>query len=337
MADCSRLLQQGLGLVQTAAQHDAAGNYQEAVRLYSLALDAFLSVLKMERNPRIVETLKGKVVDYMNRAEELKALIVKQQSSSTRGGGGGGLTTDPTSLVLPSPPADLPARGQNLPSVSPPLVSSSSTGAFPTSPAMPPASPVLGAHSTVSVAPPSPYMSGGPTPSPSGSFSLPTPHEGGLINIEEGQLGRNFESIFAAYIIDSQEIWIKDPNLVHTHQVYNLIRFCELVVRINRKVARPCVRIHVLTAYENDMQLETLQSAFNELAESLRVHSVELLASFDNRGEREVVFSSGWTLVLPHGLDIHQSPASRFRLGACDLMLRPTKQNVIKVIKHHSP
>jgi hypothetical protein len=50
-----------------------------------------------------------------------------------------------------------------------------------------------------------------------------------------------------------------------------LIRFCELVVRINRKVARPCVRIHVLTAYENDMQLETLQSAFNELAESLRV------------------------------------------------------------------
>jgi len=46
MADCSRLLQQGLGLVQTAAQQDAAGNYQEAVRLYSLALDAFLSVLK---------------------------------------------------------------------------------------------------------------------------------------------------------------------------------------------------------------------------------------------------------------------------------------------------
>jgi hypothetical protein len=46
-----------------------------------------------------------------------------------------------------------------------------------------------------------------------------TPHEGGLINIEEGQLGRNFESIFAAYIVDSQEIWIKDPNLCHTHQV----------------------------------------------------------------------------------------------------------------------
>jgi hypothetical protein len=123
-----------------------------------------------------------------------------------------------------------------------------------------------------------------------------TPHEGGLINIEEGQLGRNFESIFAAYIVDSQEIWIRDPNLCHTHQVrtrthcthrtrthcglngvsfgqqvYNLIRFCELVVRINRKVTRPCLRIHVVTAFENDMQLDTLQSALNELTDSLKV------------------------------------------------------------------
>lgn len=35
----------------------------------------------MERNPRIVDTLKGKVVDYMNRAEELKTLLAQQQSS----------------------------------------------------------------------------------------------------------------------------------------------------------------------------------------------------------------------------------------------------------------
>jgi hypothetical protein len=33
----------------------------------------------VERNPRIVDTLKGKVVDYMNRAEELKALLAQQQ------------------------------------------------------------------------------------------------------------------------------------------------------------------------------------------------------------------------------------------------------------------
>jgi hypothetical protein len=35
----------------------------------------------VERNPRIVDTLKGKVVDYMNRAEELKTLLAQQQSS----------------------------------------------------------------------------------------------------------------------------------------------------------------------------------------------------------------------------------------------------------------
>lgn len=46
-----------------------------------------------------------------------------------------------------------------------------------------------------------------------------TPQEVGVINIEEGQLGKNFEAIFAAYIAGSQEICIKDPNLIHTHQV----------------------------------------------------------------------------------------------------------------------
>jgi hypothetical protein len=46
----------------------------------------------------------------------------------------------------------------------------------------------------------------------------------------------------------------------------------------------------------------------------VQAHGVELLASFDNRGEREVVFSSGWTLALPHGLDIHQSPAGKVGL-----------------------
>lgn len=287
----------------------------------------------MERNPRIVDTLKGKVVDYMNRAEELKTLLAQQQSSSRGGGGGGGggsLVTDPGALVLPSPPADLPSRGSSSVSTQPLVTSAkASSPSFPSSPV-----PYRGAEPG---APPSPYMSGGPAPAApaqSGSLSLPTPHEGGLINIEEGQLGRNFESIFAAYIVDSQEIWIRDPNLCHTHQVYNLIRFCELVVRINRKVTRPCLRIHVVTAFENDMQLDTLQSALNELTDSLKAHGVELLASFDNRGEREVVFSSGWTLVLPHGLDIHQSPAGKFRLGACDLMLRPTKQNIIQVFKH---
>jgi hypothetical protein len=196
-------------------------------------------VCTVERNPRIVETLKGKVVDYMNRAEELKALIVKQQSSSyalllvlvllvflvqvgelmsmgvrpreqdagrRRWGSDHGPNVAGAAL-----PTRRPARARSEPAFSLAsawcarththgtrththtaytharglsltltwidcggcVVSSSSTGAFPTSPAMPPASPVLGAHSTVSVAPPSPYMSGGPTPSPSGSFSLP--------------------------------------------------------------------------------------------------------------------------------------------------------------------
>lgn len=50
--------------------------------------------------------------------------------------------------------------------------------------------------------------------------------EAGFINIEEGQLGKNFEAIFTPYIAGSQEIWVKDPNLVHTHQVLAALPLC---------------------------------------------------------------------------------------------------------------
>jgi hypothetical protein len=308
MADCSQLLQQGLSLVQAATQHDRAGNHREALRLYSLSLDAFLSVLKKERNPHIVSTLQDKVGEYMRRAEELKTLL---DGNGGRGGGGGNV-----GLVLPSPPAD------------PPMRHGSSAQPQPSKPC------ALGDPVAVGSPPPtsaSPHAS--PTQLQNPAIAQ-TGAQGGIIKIEEGELGRNFESIFAAYIAGSQEVWIRDPNLCHTHQMYNLVRFCELVVRVNRKVSTPCLRVNVSTAAENDMQLSVLQSATGELADSLRTHGVELAVTLDNQGHREAIFSSGWTLLLPHGLDIHQSPAGKFRLGECDLMLRPAKQNYIRVIKH---
>ena len=45
MADCSRLVQTGLGLVQEATQADVQGSYREALRLYSLALEAFVGLV----------------------------------------------------------------------------------------------------------------------------------------------------------------------------------------------------------------------------------------------------------------------------------------------------
>lgn len=72
MSDYSPLLQQGLRLVRQAADEDAAGQSREALKHYRLALEAFLAVIRTEKNQKIVNTVLPQVRLYMQRAEELQ-------------------------------------------------------------------------------------------------------------------------------------------------------------------------------------------------------------------------------------------------------------------------
>jgi hypothetical protein len=75
MADCSALLNEGVALVRRASENDSAGNYEQALVFYQRALEHFISVLRLETNERIVNTLRPKVREYMARAEKLKQTI----------------------------------------------------------------------------------------------------------------------------------------------------------------------------------------------------------------------------------------------------------------------
>lgn len=46
MTDYTILLQKGLDFVGQATVHDSQGNFREALKLYQLALESFISVLK---------------------------------------------------------------------------------------------------------------------------------------------------------------------------------------------------------------------------------------------------------------------------------------------------
>jgi len=103
MADCSTLLSMGIQTVQQATDFDKAGNYNEALRLYSLALESFVSVMKYEKNDKIKNSLRPKVAAYMERAEQLKVIMM------------GG--PPPTHVSLPpptSPPPIVPVASGNL-------------------------------------------------------------------------------------------------------------------------------------------------------------------------------------------------------------------------------
>lgn len=82
-------LQKAIGLVSQATEEDNKKNYEEAFRLYSLSLEYFMTALKCaaphstlsallimcradEKNERSKQVIRGKVVEYMQRAEKLK-------------------------------------------------------------------------------------------------------------------------------------------------------------------------------------------------------------------------------------------------------------------------
>ncbi len=75
--------QKRLDLTTQAAQADAQGDYQRALKLYTLGVEAFMGVLRLQENATIVNTLRPKVAEYMRRAEQLQVMIAKQQQLDT--------------------------------------------------------------------------------------------------------------------------------------------------------------------------------------------------------------------------------------------------------------
>eukprot|EP01117_Protostelium_nocturnum_P013862 TRINITY_DN5217_c0_g1_i1.p1 TRINITY_DN5217_c0_g1~~TRINITY_DN5217_c0_g1_i1.p1 ORF type:complete len:471 (-),score=170.92 TRINITY_DN5217_c0_g1_i1:119-1408(-) len=95
MADCN-FLGKAISIVQQATEKDSAKDYPEAFRLYQLSLEYFMTALKYEKNTRTRDTIRTKVVEYMNRAEKLKEIIDKPPSEQKvpTGAGGNGKNED---------------------------------------------------------------------------------------------------------------------------------------------------------------------------------------------------------------------------------------------------
>eukprot|EP01126_Amoeba_proteus_P055358 TRINITY_DN6861_c0_g1_i3.p1 TRINITY_DN6861_c0_g1~~TRINITY_DN6861_c0_g1_i3.p1 ORF type:complete len:435 (+),score=90.78 TRINITY_DN6861_c0_g1_i3:339-1643(+) len=87
MANCN-FLTKAIELVKKATEEDKAQNYREALRLYELSLEYFVTALKYEKNEKRKQTIRGKATEYLARAEEIKKLISSGQDTKDSGGGG---------------------------------------------------------------------------------------------------------------------------------------------------------------------------------------------------------------------------------------------------------
>jgi len=89
MADYGSFLQKAITIVQQATEKDSAKDYTEALRLYQLSLEYFMTALKYEKNEKCKQTIRAKVEEYISRAEKLKEFLDKNAKQPVASGGGG--------------------------------------------------------------------------------------------------------------------------------------------------------------------------------------------------------------------------------------------------------
>nr|XP_020141862.1 MIT domain-containing protein 1 isoform X3 [Microcebus murinus] len=149
------------------------------------------------------------------------------------------------------------------------------------------------------------------------------------IKIEENATGFSYESLFQEYLNETvTEVWIEDPYIRNTHQLYNFLRFCEMLIK------RPCKvkTIHLLTSLDKGIKKEQQISALEEIKQSLSNHGVLLEIEYSSSiHDREIRFNNGWMIKIGRGLDYFKKPQGNFYLGYCDFDLRPCHETTVDI------
>ncbi|MCP8687155.1 BREX system Lon protease-like protein BrxL [Marinobacterium sedimentorum] len=147
--------------------------------------------------------------------------------------------------------------------------------------------------------------------------------------IHYGATGFSYESIMGPYLTGAKSIDIEDPYIRATHQVHNLVRFCEACIK------SPTLRkITLTTSHDDDTDLKELSERLEELKQSLLDIDIELDIKINNHmHDREIRIDNGWTVKIGRGLDFFQRPDGWFGVGANDLTLRKCQETKVDIYK----
>lgn len=147
--------------------------------------------------------------------------------------------------------------------------------------------------------------------------------------IAYGDTGHSYDMIFSPYLQGAKLIVIEDPYIRMPHQIANFVRFCETVVK-----AATVRRVTLVTSFDQQTDLATLQEKLDELKESLLEYDVALEVRVNDKlHDREVRLDNGWTVKIGRGLDFYQKPEGWFTVGATDLSLRRCLETKVDVFR----
>ena len=165
------------------------------------------------------------------------------------------------------------------------------------------------------------------TPAPEATAEPPLSEQ--HFTILYGDSGHTYETILAPYLRGAKAITIEDPYIRMPHQITNFVRFCETVIKTS--IVR---QINLVTSYDENTDLASLNEKLDELKQSLLENDVELGIKLNkNMHDREIRIDNGWTVKIGRGLDFYQKPESWFEIGSNDFSLRRCLETKIDIFR----
>jgi len=157
------------------------------------------------------------------------------------------------------------------------------------------------------------------------------------IQIVDGSTGHSYEKVLGRFLDSAlSSVEVDDPYIRSAHQVYNFLRFCELLVKSAGNVR------HILlnTGLDDDVNAQHAQkSRLNELKTSLEKYNCVLDVKYHPAlHDREIRLSNGWIIKIGRGLDYFKA-TPKFSVGFCDMDLRQTHKTTVDIFhtKHTKP
>ena len=147
--------------------------------------------------------------------------------------------------------------------------------------------------------------------------------------IRFGDTGHSYETIVVPYLAGATEVTIEDAYIRKTHQVGNLVRLCEAIVKHSF-----IKKINLVTKFDNNEELAEVQPKLESLQQSLANNGIV----FDIKispplHDREIRLDNGWVIKIGRGLDIFQPPDTYFDLGVNDLTMRKCRETSVDIYK----
>ncbi|XP_067842346.1 MIT domain-containing protein 1 isoform X3 [Heptranchias perlo] len=154
------------------------------------------------------------------------------------------------------------------------------------------------------------------------------------IKIPADATGFSYEKLFKPYLDQFvTEVWVEDPYVRHVHQLYNFLRFCEMLLKGPCKVKT----IHLMTSLDDSGGKLQQTGGLEEIKQSLQSYGVTLEMNYSSTiHDREIRFNNGWMIKIGRGLDYFKKTQGRFSIGYCDFDLRQCHETTVDIfhIKH---